>query len=89
MDTYDDIYRDNVNWDNIDSFIGIRLVRPYKETPPVEFLDWCKEKKLIPHTRTLPLGNLVDWEHNLTRAKQIMTENVIIKDNHFSLEIVQ
>ena len=88
MDTYDDIYRDNVNWDNVDSFIGIRLVRPYKETPPGEFLDWCKEKKLTPHTKTLPLANLVNWEHNLTRARQVMTENVIIKDNHFSLEII-
>jgi hypothetical protein len=88
MDIYDDIYRDNVNWDNIDAFIGIKLVRPYKETPPGEFLDWCKEKKLTPHTATLPLGNLVDWEHDLTRARQVMTENVIIKDNHFSLEII-
>jgi hypothetical protein len=89
MDTYEDIYRDNVNWDNVDSYVGIKLVRPYKETPPKEFLDWCKEKKLIPHNGKLPLGNLVDWEHNLTRAKQIMAENVIIKDNYFSLEIMQ
>lgn len=88
MDIYDDIYRDNVNWNNVDAYVGIKLSRPYKETPPEEFLDWCKEKKLIPHTKTLPLGNLVDWEHNLTRAKQIMTENVIIKDNHFSLEVI-
>jgi hypothetical protein len=87
MDTYDDIYRDNVNWDNIDGSIGINLVRPYKETPPQEFLDWCKEKKLTPHTRTLPLANLVNWEHDLTIARQIITENVIMHDNYFSLEI--
>jgi hypothetical protein len=87
LDTYDDIYRDNVNWDNIDGYVGINLVRPYKETLPQEFLDWCKEKKLTPHTRTLPLANLVNWEENLTAARQIITENVIIQDNYFSLEI--
>jgi hypothetical protein len=87
MDTYNDIYRDNVNWDNIDASIGINLIRPYKETPPQEFLDWCKEKKLTPHTRTIPLANLVNWKHDLTTARQIMSENVIIYDNYFSLEI--
>jgi hypothetical protein len=87
MDTHDDIYRDNVNWDNIDGSIGMNLVRPYKETPPQEFLSWCKEKKLTPHTRTLPLANLVNWEHDLTMARQITTKNVTMRDNYFSLEI--
>ena len=88
LDIYDDIHRDNVNWDNIDGSIGIKLVRPYKETPPQEFLDWCKEKKLIPHTKTLPLANLVNWKENLTMARQLVTKNVTIQDNYFSLEIV-
>jgi hypothetical protein len=87
MDTHDDIHRDNVNWDNIDGYIGINLVRPYKETPPQEFLDWCNKKKLTPHTHALPLANLVNWEHDLTIARQCITENVIIHDNYFSLEI--
>jgi hypothetical protein len=88
MDTHDDIHRDNVNWDNIDSAIGMKLVRPYKETPPQEFLDWCKEKKLTPHTRTLPLANLVNWENDLTMARQITTENIKIPNNNFSLTII-
>lgn len=87
MDIYDDIYRDNVNWDNIDAALGINLVRPYKETPPQEFLNWCTETKLIPHTYTLPLANLVNWEENLTIARQNITKNIAIQDNHFSLEI--
>jgi hypothetical protein len=88
MDIYDDIYRDNVNWDNIDASIGINLIRPYKETPPQEFLDWCKEKKLTPHNKTLPLANLTNWKENLTMARQLTTKNVTIQDNYFSLEIV-
>jgi hypothetical protein len=88
MDTYDDIYRDNVNWDNIDASIGMNLVRPYKESPPQEFLNWCKEKELTPHTYYIPLANLVDWEKNLKIARQIATKNVTIQDNYFSLEIL-
>jgi hypothetical protein len=88
MDTCDDIYRDNVNWDNIDSAVEIKLVRPYKETPPQEFLDWCKEKKLTPHTKTLPLANLANWENDLTMARQITTENIKIPNNNFSLTII-
>jgi len=88
MDTYDDIYRDNVNWDNIDAYLGINLVRPYKQTPPQEFLDWCKEKKLTPHTGSLALANLVDWKENLTVARQIVTKNITMHNNYFSLEII-
>lgn len=88
MDIYDDIYRDNVNWDNIDAYLGMNLVRPYKETPPQEFLDWCKETKLIPHTNSLPLANLVNWKENLNVSRQIVTKNVKIQDNYFSLEII-
>lgn len=88
MDTYDDIHRDSVNWDNIDASLGIKLVRPYKETPPQEFLNWCKEKNLTPHTNTLPLANLTNWEENLTAARQITTKNVTIQDNYFSLKVI-
>ena len=88
LDIYDDIHRDNINWDNIDGFLGMNLVRPYKESPPQEFLNWCKEKELIPHNRTLPLANLVNWKENLTKVRQIVTKNVTIQDNYFSLEII-
>lgn len=88
MDTYDDIYRDNVNWDNIDSALGINLVRPFKMTPPEEFLVWCQEKNLVPHREYTPLANLTDWEKNITMARQIIAKNVKIKNNYFCLEIV-
>lgn len=87
MDTGDDIGRDNVNWDNIDSCIGINLVRPYKLSPPPEFLFWCKENNLIPHCDNLPLANLSNWQENLTNARQMFTKNVTIKDNYFYLEL--
>jgi hypothetical protein len=87
LDTYEDIYRDNVNWDNIDASIGINLMRPYTITAPQEFLTWCKEKELTPHGHELALGNLVDWEKNLTMARKIFTKNVVIEGNYFYLEI--
>lgn len=88
MDVYDDIGRDNCNWDNIDSFIGVKLARPYRIDPPREFLDWCQQQDLVPWGHTLPLANVTDWPNNLTRARQVFTKNVTIKDNYFSLEII-
>ncbi len=88
MDIYDDIGRDNCNWDNLDSFIGVKLSRPYRMDPPREFLDWCEQENLVPWGHTLPLANVADWQNNLTRARQVFTENVKIKDNYFSLETI-
>lgn len=83
-----DIWNDNNNWDNIDSFLGMNLVRPYKLNPPTEFLVWCKEKNLVPYGYEIPLANLTDWKNNLTTAKQLVTKNIKITDNTFSLELV-
>jgi len=88
MDDAEDILLDNVNWDNVDSYLGIHLKRPYKSEPPKEFLDWCKEKKLIPHTRTIPLANVADWKNNLAKARQIVAENVKIHNNYFYLDLI-
>lgn len=87
MDTDDDFEIDNINWDNIDSFLGLNLVRPYKLDPPKEFVEWCQGKNLVPHRDTLPLGNLVDWEKNLAQTRHLVTKNVTIQDNYFYLEI--
>lgn len=88
LDTYDDIARDNVNWDNIDASIGMQLRRPYKMSPPQEFLEWCSDKKLVPHGLSIALANLTNWQETLPLARQIMTKNVKITDNYFYLEIV-
>jgi hypothetical protein len=84
-----DIEIDNCNWDNIDAFLSVNLGRPYKLTPPTEFLDWCQEKKLVPHTHTLPMANLADWRNTITQARKIFMSNVKIPDNHFSLSIIK
>jgi hypothetical protein len=89
LDDGDNMYKDNNNWDNIDSYLGMELGRPYKITPPDDFLHWCKEKNLVSHGYTLPLANLTDWRNTLTSARKIVTENVKIKDNYFSLKIVE
>lgn len=81
-------YGDNCNWDNIDSFVQITLVRPYRMEPPQEFLTWCQELDLIPNTNQLPLANLTDWTSNLALARRLVTENSTIPGNCFSLDIV-
>jgi hypothetical protein len=62
MDTGEDMERDNNNWDNVDAFIGIQLNRPYKMSPPPEFLAWCQEKNLVPSNYNIPLANLTNWK---------------------------
>jgi hypothetical protein len=88
MDIGEDMERDNTNWDNIDAFVGIQLNRPYKMNPPSEFLAWCQEKNLVPSNYNIPLANLTNWKENLTKARQIVTKNVIIQDNYFSLHLI-
>jgi hypothetical protein len=83
-----DMWKDNNNWDNIDSFLGMNLVRPYKLRAPEEFLVWCKEKNLVPHGYDIPLANLTDWKNKLTDAKKIVTKNIKLTENYFSLELV-
>jgi hypothetical protein len=88
FDEQEDIYEDDVNWTNIDSFLGMNLVRPYHLEPPTEFLDWCKTFNMVPHERTIPLANLTDWPNTLKDARQVVSQNVKITDNYFCLEIV-
>lgn len=86
-DTDDDWERDLNNWKNIDAFLGMSLRKPYKEEPPREFLEWCQSKNLVPHTYTIPLANLENWEKELAQARQIVRKNVNIAGNYFSLEL--
>jgi hypothetical protein len=89
LDTNDtDMWNDSNNWDNIDSFVGLNLVRPYKFNPPGEFLAWCKEKNLVPYGYDIALANLTDWKNTLATAKQLVTKNIKIADNSFSLELI-
>jgi hypothetical protein len=84
-----DSERDVNNWDNIDSMLGINFVKPYKIEPPQEFLEWCQQQNLVPHGYSLPLANLSDWRNQLSKARKMVTENVKIKDNYFSLKIME
>jgi len=88
MDTGEDMERDNTNWDNVDALVGIQLNRPYKMSPPPEFLAWCQEKNLVPSNYNIPLANLTNWKENLTKARQVVTENVTIQNNYFSLHLI-
>jgi hypothetical protein len=88
MDDSADASRDSNNWDNIDAFLGMNLVKPYRVDPPTEFLDWCKKQNLVPHGYTQPIANLVGWQKQLPSARNIVTKNVTIQDNYFSLAII-
>lgn len=84
-DNTEDMELDNCNWDNIDPALTVNLTRPYTINPPEEFLAWCRDKNLMPHTNTIPLGNLVNWRSELTNARVLFTKNIRIPENYFSL----
>ena len=88
LDDGDNIEIDNVNWDNVDSYLGVNLRRPYKLEPPTEFLEWCNKFNLVPHTRTIPLANVADWRNSLAQSRQIMAKNVKINNNQFCLDLI-
>ena len=88
-DDGEDWDQDSINWDNIDALLGMNLVRPYSIEPPKQFVEWCQQKKLVPHRSTIPLGNVTNWQNQLASARKIFTENVIIQNNYFSLEIIK
>lgn len=88
MDDGADGDRDINNWDNIDSFLGMNLVKPYRVEPPPEFVEWCNQQNLVPHGYTQPIANLVEWQKQLPQARNIVTKNVTIQDNYFSLQII-
>lgn len=89
LDTDNDMWRDDCNWDNIDPFLEMNLVRPYNTNPPTEFLEWCKANNLVPHGSSIPLANLHDWKNTLTQARQVATKNVKIPNNSFSLHLLE
>lgn len=89
-DDGEDWQLDNVNWDNIDSYIELDLAsRPHRVEPPPEFIDWCKQKNLVPHNKYLPLANVQNWQQELPRARQVAAQNAKITDNYFVLELLE
>ena len=86
-DNIEDMELDNCNWDNIDPALTVSLTRPYTITPPGEFLAWCQDKNLKPHTSTIPLGNLFNWQTELTDARSMFMKNLQVPGNYFSLTV--
>lgn len=84
----EDVYGSDLdNWNNVDSYVNINLVRPYRLHPPQEFLNWCKKYNLVPHHHLIPLGNLSEWNNSLYKARGIIRNNLKIEKNYFVLTI--
>jgi hypothetical protein len=68
--------------------VQINPARPYKLGAPIDFILWCQEHNIVPHNVNLPIGNLVDWKNNLTKARSILRVNREQKDNYFNFSII-
>ena len=76
-----------VNWDTICPVIDIFLCRPYTTEIPREYLEFCKMHSIVPHSQQWPLGNIHNWQDNLTNARTVMERNINLSENYIVFEI--
>jgi len=68
-------------WKNIGACISINLVKPYAQSFPIEFIDYCAQHNIDVAYNQLPLGNLANIEQ-LARARQMMNNNLTQNNNY-------
>jgi hypothetical protein len=76
------------NWNNISPNIKIQLTRPYHSEMPKEYIDYCNTHQILPTVNHWPLGDLLNYNQNVGRAREIMDCNIRIPNNHLSFSIV-
>jgi hypothetical protein len=75
-------------WDdtnNFDEFWGklrINLDRPYDQSVPKQYREWCKEHKESPMGERILLANFRDLEKNLGTYRQIWIDNMAVDGNY-------
>jgi hypothetical protein len=77
------------NWKTIGSDMSINLCRPYEYEYPKDYLDYCDQNHISPAVNKWPLGNLSDYNNDLSRVRQLMDKNVQIKNNFLRFSIVE
>jgi arylsulfatase A-like enzyme len=68
-----------------DEFWGklrINLDRPYDQSVPKQYREWCKEHKEMPMGEKILLANFCDLEKNLGTYRQIWVDNMAVDGNY-------
>jgi hypothetical protein len=68
-------------WKTIGSNVSIKLIKPYVQSFPTEFVEYCANHNIKPVSNQLPLGNLADISQ-LTQARMVMNNNLTQQDNY-------
>jgi hypothetical protein len=76
------------NWNTIGSDIVINLTNPYSLVFSPDYLDYCFQNQITPSVQSWPLGNLVDYNNTMPKARNIMNKNIQINNNILSFSIV-
>ena len=78
---------DTNNFDMLSGKIDLSLQRPWSGLPPVEYVNWCKDKNVAIVGKTISLGNIVDLESKLGDIRKILIRNTYEQSNKFFFKI--
>jgi len=78
---------DTNNFTHIGGSVIINLGRPYTVALPNEYIEYCSQHNTNPIADTLPLGNFLNIEENLTQIRQVVYRNTRDENNKIFFEI--
>ena len=84
--TFDDKleHLDENSYDQLLGFVSLHLCRPQTINLSSEYINWCKERNVVPSGNFLNIGNLVDIQNRLTEYRQVVYRN-LKSNNKFKL----
>ncbi len=77
-------HQDENSYDQLLGFVSLHLCRPQTINLSLEYVNWCKERNVIPSGNFLNIGNLVDIQNKLTEYRQVVYRN-LKNNNKFKL----
>jgi hypothetical protein len=75
---------DTNNFTHLGGLVKINLARPFENTAPKEYVEYCTKNSIQPCGNILPIGN---FSHPTTELRETFRKNVSIENNRISFEI--
>ena len=69
---------DTNNFTHFGGLVQFNICRPFIQSPPKEYIDYCNEHKITPYGPVMPIGN---FNVDITSVRQVFKKNVNIKNN--------
>jgi hypothetical protein len=75
-------WEDTNNFEELWGKLRINLNRPYDQSVPKQYKDWCRENKEQPVGEKILLANFRDLEKNLSTYRQMWVNNMALDGNY-------